>query len=79
MVTWNEENVVHLLSRAGFGAKPQEIKSWVKRGQIASVALLCFQKGASSKPPGKSDDDTQAGLESIETWWFKRMATASTR
>ncbi|HZR83619.1 MAG TPA: DUF1800 domain-containing protein [Candidatus Binatia bacterium] len=79
MVTWNEENVVHLLSRAGFGAKPQEISGWVKRGQALSVNLLCFQKGATSKPPGKSNDSTQAGLESIETWWFKRMATANTR
>jgi uncharacterized protein (DUF1800 family) len=79
MVTWDEESVVHLMSRAGFGAKPQEIKGWVKRGQTLSVNLLCFQRGNKAKPPGKSQDTTRAGLEKIGSWWFKRMATQNTR
>jgi uncharacterized protein (DUF1800 family) len=37
---WNARNVEHLMNRAGFGARPGEINSWVKRSRSELVESL---------------------------------------
>jgi uncharacterized protein (DUF1800 family) len=78
MVDWNTENVLHLLSRAGFGAKYKEAPGWVRRGQALTVELLVSQKGMSAKGPGTPDADPES-LAKLQTWWVKRMATQNAR
>lgn len=78
MVDWNTENVLHLLSRAGFGAKYKEATGWVRRGQALTVELLVSQKGVSAKGPGAPEADPE-GLLKLQSWWAKRMATQNTR
>ena len=78
MVDWNTENVLHLLSRAGFGAKYKEAASWERRGQALTVEFLVSQKGMSAKGPGTPDADPES-LGKLQTWWVKRMATQNAR
>ncbi|MEW6273324.1 MAG: DUF1800 domain-containing protein [Thermodesulfobacteriota bacterium] len=78
MVDWNEDNVLHLLSRAGFGAKHKEATTWVRRGQALTVELLVAQKGVKAKGPGGPvADPTSVGK--LQQWWTKRMATQNLR
>lgn len=78
MADWNEENVLHLLSRAGFGAKHKEAASWVRRGRALSVELLVSQKGVKAKGPGGPDAEPAKHLK-LQQWWAKRMATQNLR
>jgi uncharacterized protein (DUF1800 family) len=78
MVTWNEENARHLLSRAGFGGDARDIDHFVKYGQAVAVEKLVNVKGSGSKGPGKSDNDPD-DLLSLRIWWAKRMVKAKTR
>lgn len=78
MVDWNTDNVLHLLSRAGFGAKYKEASSWVRRGQALTVEFLVSQKGMNAKGPGTPDADPESLLK-LQTWWAKRMATQNAR
>lgn len=39
-LTWNSRAVEHLLNRAGFGARPEEIERWVEAGPKALVERL---------------------------------------
>jgi uncharacterized protein (DUF1800 family) len=78
MVDWNTENVLHLLSRAGFGAKRKESAIWVRRGQALAVELLVGQKGLSAKGPGGPDSEPSSTAK-LQTWWVKRMATQNVR
>ena len=78
MVDWNTENVLHLLSRAGFGAKYKEAAIWERRGQALTVEFLVSQKGMNAKGPGVSGADP-ASLAKLQTWWAKRMATQNAR
>ena len=78
MVDWNEENAAHLLSRAGFGGKPQEVARYAKRSQISCVAVLLRPKPSRAKGPGVDDKDTDS-LIKLAQWWAKRMATQSSR
>lgn len=78
MVDWNTENVLHLLSRAGFGAKYREASGWQRRGQALTVEFLVAQKGTNAKGPATSDADPES-LAKLQTWWAKRMATQNAR
>lgn len=78
MVVWDEENVVHLLNRAGFGAKPNDIKKFLKKGQALTVEFLVGQKGSKAKGPGKPDND-KAELRKLTAWWAKRMEKQNSR
>ena len=78
MVVWDEENVRHLLSRAGFGAKPREIQSLVRRGQLATVEVMVMQRPISAKGPGQPVQDP-AEIAKLRDWWIKRMAKQSAR
>lgn len=78
MVDWSVENVLHLLSRAGFGAKYREVNTWVRRGQALTVEFFVGQKGLNAKGPGFPDNDP-ANTAKLQTWWAKRMATQNAR
>jgi uncharacterized protein (DUF1800 family) len=78
MVDWNTENVLHLLSRAGFGAKYKEAASWQRRGQALTVEFLVGQKGMNAKGPGTPESDPEI-VGKLQTWWVKRMATQNAR
>lgn len=78
MVVWDEENVVHLLGRAGFGAKPSDIKKFLKRGQALTVEMLVGQKASKAKGPGKATND-KAELRKLTGWWVKRMEKQNAR
>ena len=78
MVDWNTENVLHLLSRAGFGAKYREVSSWQRRGQALTVEFFVSQKGMNAKGPGTPDAEP-ANTAKLQTWWAKRMATQNAR
>jgi uncharacterized protein (DUF1800 family) len=78
MVTWDDENAGHLLSRAGFGGDDRDIARTIKYGQALAVEKLVTTKGSGAKGPGKSDNDP-IGLEQLQTWWAKRMVKAKTR
>lgn len=78
MVEWNEENVRHLLSRAGFGAKPSEIGRFLRRGQAGSVEILVGQRGSRAQGPGKNEKDA-ASLARLRRWWARRMAKQGNR
>ena len=78
MVIWNEENVAHLLSRAGFGGKPQEVARYAKRTQISCIAILLRPKPSRAKGPGVDDKDRDS-LIKLSQWWAKRMTTQSSR
>ena len=78
MVTWNEENVFHLLNRAGFGASPKDVPRYVRRGQVKTVDALVSQRGSRAKGPSKSVADPKE-LEKLAVWWCKRMAKQNTR
>ncbi len=78
MVVWDEENVVHLLSRAGFGAKPSDVSKFLKRGQALTVEILAGQKPSKAKGPGKPTND-RAELRKLSSWWCKRMEKQNAR
>ncbi|MBM4265404.1 MAG: DUF1800 domain-containing protein [Deltaproteobacteria bacterium] len=78
MVVWSEENVVHLLNRAGFGAKPNDIKGFLRRGVGLSVEILVSQKPTSAKGPSAPTNE-RSELKKLSTWWAKRMATQNAR
>src|SRR5262245_48934183 len=81
MVTWDEENAAHLLSRAGFGGDDRDISKYQRYGQTLAVNLLVNVKGAPSKGPGKSGADANDAEDrlALKTWWAKRMVKAKTR
>lgn len=78
MVVWDEENVVHLLKRAGFGPKPSDIKKFLPKGHALSVEILVGQKPSKAKGPGKPVND-KAELRKLTGWWAKRMEKQNTR
>ncbi len=81
MVVWNEENVTHLLSRAGFGATDKDLKKYLAYGQERSVDYLCDARGTPSRGPGKSGNDAQDAEDraDLKRWWAKRMVKATSK
>jgi hypothetical protein len=78
MADWNEQNVRHLLSRAGFGAKPNDIKNFLRKGQLLTVATLVGQTPSKSMGPGVSDVDADS-LAALRKWWIRRMVKQGNR
>jgi uncharacterized protein (DUF1800 family) len=72
MIVWNEDNVAHLLSRAGFGATDREILKYVRVGQPRTIESLVLPRPSLARGPGRSDDDALT-LSKLKTWWVKRM------
>src|SRR5262249_31214182 len=77
MVVWNEENVAHLLSRAGFGASVRDVAKYLPYGQAEAVEMLIMVPPSHSKGPGRDDTD-HVGRLKLQKWWAKRMLKAST-
>ena len=75
MPVWNEENVRHLLSRAGFGADSRDVKTYLKYGHVKSVEKLVTAKPSAAHGPGKAGVDP-AELAALRQWWIKRMVKA---
>jgi uncharacterized protein (DUF1800 family) len=78
MVTWDDENAAHLLSRAGFGGDDKDVSKYTRLGMAQSVEILVSQNGVSSKGPGKADNDKD-DRAALQAWWAKRLVKASTR
>jgi uncharacterized protein (DUF1800 family) len=78
MVVWNEENVAHLLARAGFGGSDRDVKKYLRLGQATAVEKLIGITGSSAKGPGAPDDDPDDRAR-LKAWWAKRMVKASSR
>ncbi|MFP6663190.1 MAG: DUF1800 domain-containing protein [Deltaproteobacteria bacterium] len=78
MVTWDEKNAAHLLTRAGFGGKPREVTRYARRGQVWCIADLLARKPSKAKGPGRSERDRDQALK-LATWWAKRMSTQTAR
>jgi uncharacterized protein (DUF1800 family) len=75
MPVWNEENVRHLLSRAGFGAESRDVKTYLKYGHVIAVEKLVTAKPSAAQGPSRSGTDP-ADLAALRQWWIKRMAKA---
>lgn len=75
MPVWNEENVRHLLSRAGFGAESRDIRSFLAYGHVSAVERLVSAKPSASHGPGKADNDPE-DMAALRQWWIKRMLKA---
>lgn len=78
MADWNEQNVRHLLSRAGFGAKPSDVKNFLRRGQALTVATLVGQTPSKAMGPGVSDVDADS-MAALRKWWIRRMVKQGNR
>ena len=78
MADWNEQNVRHLLSRAGFGAKPNDVKIFLRKGQLLTVATLVGQSPSKAMGPGVSDVDANS-IAALREWWVRRMVKQSNR
>ncbi len=69
-VTWSEENVAHLLRRAGFAARPKDVKTFKKQGLKKTMsALFKADKKSDKVPKGKGFED----FDDLKTWWLVRM------
>ena len=78
MVVWNEENLAHLLSRAGFGASARDIPKYLRYGHAVTVEKLITVRPSLAKGPGR-DDATRENRVRLQKWWAKRMLKASNR
>jgi len=74
MPVWNEDNVVHLLNRAGFGPDQRDVARFLKYGHPVAVEKLLVL-GRNVKGPGHGDNDL-GDLLKLRQWWLKRMAKA---
>lgn len=75
MPAWNEDDVRHILNRAGFGAEPRDVKKYLKYGHATTVDKLVNAHPSSAHGPGKADADP-GDLASLRQWWIKRMLKA---
>ncbi len=75
MPAWNEENVVHLLNRAGFGPDTRDVARFLKYGHAVAVEKL-LAKPRNVRGPGKADNDA-VDRAKLRQWWIKRMFKAS--
>ena len=67
---WGRAQVVHLLKRSTFGAKPADVEYFVKKGLEATVAEL-FQRQPAPKPPVndyQNDYKDTLGIDVGTTW-----------
>ncbi len=78
MVTWDADNVRHLLNRAGFGASQKDVTKYLNYGQALAVEKLVTVSPSFAKGPGGADDDSD-DFHKLQVWWAKRMAKASSR
>jgi uncharacterized protein (DUF1800 family) len=78
MVAWNDENVAHLLSRAGFGASDRDRAKYLKLGQAVAVEKLASVTPSAARGRGASDYDPTT-REKLKVWWAKRMVKATSR
>ncbi len=72
MIDWNHENAAHLLRRAGFGGRPDEIDAAVAQGLDATIdELFAPDPVADDLPPDVSK------LRKLQGWWIARMVETS--
>ncbi|MBI3820512.1 MAG: DUF1800 domain-containing protein [Planctomycetes bacterium] len=71
-IPWNPDNAAHLLRRAGFGARPDEVAKAVKAGLAATVENLLKPDKSADSLNYKNVND----ISTIATWWIRRMASS---
>lgn len=76
-IVWNSENAAHLLRRAGFAARPKDVKKALKKGLTKTVSDLFKADKSSDKWPGKGDDKYPSGTGQIQGFWVRRMLDSS--
>lgn len=75
---WTEAHARRLLDRAGFGARPEELARFTRRGRAATIAWLINGDdgpefdGTQAAPDGKALDP-RANRQDAVLWWLDRM------
>src|SRR5215813_309109 len=85
-ITWDREAAAHLARRAGFGATPAELDSWVQAGLDATVDRLVnygsvdnsqlendLQTLTSIVPPATSPIYDLSRIDGVRRWFLHRM------
>jgi uncharacterized protein (DUF1800 family) len=85
-ITWDREAAAHLARRAGFGATPAELDSWVQAGLDATVDRLVnygsvdnsaleadLQTLTSILPPATSPIYDLSRIDGVRRWFLHRM------
>jgi uncharacterized protein (DUF1800 family) len=72
-VKWDAKAAAHLLSRAGFGGTPQEIKRLAALPLDKAVDTLLEEASAAELPPRSSWVRDDAPIEDLGAWWFGQM------
>jgi uncharacterized protein (DUF1800 family) len=79
------EKIAHLLRRAAFGARPDEIDNFVKQGleatvdqlvnyeQVAEDPSIPAEPAARTAPPAGAPNITMVDLGDVSTWWLNMM------
>src|SRR5262245_8093902 len=66
------DRIAHLLRRAGFGASPAELESYVKLGFDGAVNRLVNYESVPDEP-----DRVAPEVVGIQAWWLERMLHTS--
>jgi uncharacterized protein (DUF1800 family) len=79
--TWTEAHVRRLFWRAGFGATPEQVTQWSRRGKTATLDYLFLPGPASLRGPSPTDYGTpldplnEFGHDKL--WWLDRMVRST--
>jgi hypothetical protein len=80
------DRMAHLIRRAGFGARPDEINNYLSQGFEATVdQLINYEQipdpdvPAQPTTPNGGFDITLLGPDDIAAWWFDRMIKTKRR
>jgi uncharacterized protein (DUF1800 family) len=74
-VDWNAGNAAHLLRRAGFAARPKDVKKALKNGLGKTVSNLFKADKTSDK--WKGEDKYPGGTAEMQSFWIRRMLATS--
>src|SRR5215471_9783170 len=85
-ITWDREAAAHLARRAGFGATPAELDSWVAAGLDETVDLLVNYGGVDNSalesdlqtltsivPPATTPVYDLSRIDGVRRWFLHRM------
>jgi uncharacterized protein (DUF1800 family) len=73
-----EEQADHLLRRAGFGPRPNEVEQFAGRIREQVVDQLLGTKSRKSKPPAKRNNDFDT-FRRMQRWWLQQMRSPKWR
>jgi uncharacterized protein (DUF1800 family) len=71
-IPWTAENAAHLLRRAGFSPRPDEVAEAVAAGMKATVKSLFQDHDPPEKYPGSKKKP--ATIFELQAWWIRRLA-----